>query len=208
MSQIDHLPKPRRVALPAAGLALAWFTMLTVGSGAADAAILHAFYAGDRPILAAAARSLTTLGDGPILILVAVLAAAVLLWQGHPRRGFSVIAVSLVGRLLVDVQKHAILRFRPENELHLVPVSSPSFPSAHAANSMIVALTLALVFFGGGRFKTAAVTVAVAFGFLVGLSRVVLGVHWPSDVVGGWAFAFLWVLLTVPLAERLFDSRR
>jgi undecaprenyl-diphosphatase len=208
MSEIDHLPKPRRIALPAAGFALAWFTMLTVGSGAADGHILHLFYAGDHPLLAAVARSLTMMGEGPVLILAAAVAAAILLWQGHPRRGFSVLAVSLVGRLLVDAQKYAILRFRPENEIHLVPVSSPSFPSAHAANSTILALTLALVFFGTGRFRGVAVALALAFGFLVGLSRVVLGVHWPSDVVGGWAFALLWVLLTLPLAERLFDSRR
>lgn len=182
--------------------------MLTVGSGAADSRILQLLYAGDRPAIAAAARALTTLGDGPVLILGAALAAAVLLWLGHPRRGFSVLAVSLVGRLLVDAQKYAILRFRPENELHLVPVSSPSFPSAHAANSTILALTLALVFLGTGRFRTAAVAFALTFGFLVGLSRIVLGVHWPSDVVGGWAFGLLWVLVTLPLAERLFDPRR
>jgi undecaprenyl-diphosphatase len=39
---------------------------------------------------------------------------------------------------------------------------------------------------------------------LIGTSRVMLGVHWPSDVVGGWAFGMLWVLLTLPPAERLF----
>jgi undecaprenyl-diphosphatase len=52
------------------------------------------------------------------------------------------------------------------------------------------------------RWHRAAAAGAILLSLLVGLSRVMLGVHWPSDVVGGWAFGLLWVLLTLRLAER------
>jgi undecaprenyl-diphosphatase len=94
------------------------------------------------------------------------------------------------------------MRFRPEDEIHLVPVSTPSFPSGHATSSMIVYLTLALVF-ASHRWKWPAVVGAILLSFCVGVSRVMLGVHWPTDVIGGWAFGLLWVILALPQAERL-----
>jgi undecaprenyl-diphosphatase len=62
---------------------------------------------------------------------------------------------------------------------------------------------------GRTRWRHAAAAGALLIAFLTGLSRVMLGVHWPSDVIGGWSFGLLWVLLTLPAAERLFggDSR-
>jgi undecaprenyl-diphosphatase len=118
-----------------------------------------------------------------------------------------VIAVTLVGRGLVEAQKYGIARLRPEDEVHLVPVSTPSFPSGHAASSMIVYLTLALVLASGTRWKWPAVAAALVLSFCIGLSRIMLGVHWPTDVIGGWAFGLLWVLLALPLAERLAERR-
>lgn len=196
------------MAIPAALLAALWFAMLTLGAGAADSAILGFLYSGDRPLLAAAARTLTVLGEGEVVVLLSVAAAAVLLWRGRPRVGLVLIAVTILGRILVNVQKYAIFRFRPENEEHLVAVYSPSFPSAHAANSMIAFLTIALLLTVGTRWSRPAAFAAIALSGLVGLSRAMLGVHWPSDVVGGWAFGLLWVLVALPRAERLAGSRR
>jgi undecaprenyl-diphosphatase len=63
-------------------------------------------------------------------------------------------------------------------------------------------LTLALALTRDTRWHRAAAAAAIVLSLLVGTSRVMLGVHWPSDVVGGWAFGLLWVLLTLRLAER------
>ena len=191
------------MAIPAALLALVWFAMLTLGAGAADTAILDFLYSGDRPVLATFARGFTIFGEGEVVVLISVAAAAYLLWRGHARRGLALIAVTLIGRILVNVQKYAIGRFRPENEDHLVQVYSPSFPSAHSANTMIVFLTVALLLSVGTPWARPAAYAAIALSVLVGLSRVMLGVHWPSDVVGGWVFGLLWVLIALPRAERL-----
>jgi undecaprenyl-diphosphatase len=75
---------------------------------------------------------------------------------------------------------------------------------------MIFYTTIALALTVGTRWHRAAVGAAVLLSLLVGTSRVMLGVHWPSDVVGGWSFGLLWVLLTMRLSEHLFraDSAR
>jgi undecaprenyl-diphosphatase len=68
---------------------------------------------------------------------------------------------------------------------------------------MIFDLAMALALTAGTRWHRAAAAGAVLLSLLVGISRVMLGVHWPSDVIGGWAFGMLWVLLTLRLAGRL-----
>jgi undecaprenyl-diphosphatase len=70
---------------------------------------------------------------------------------------------------------------------------------------MIFYLALALLL-ASHRHRFAAAAAAVVLALLVGTSRVMLGVHWPSDVIGGWAFGLLWLLLTLRPAERLFRS--
>ncbi len=67
---------------------------------------------------------------------------------------------------------------------------------------MIFYLTLALVLTAGTRWHRLAVAGALLLSLLIGTSRVMLGVHWPSDVIGGWSFGLLWVLLTLKLAGR------
>jgi undecaprenyl-diphosphatase len=109
----------------------------------------------------------------------------------------------LIGRGLSEIQKYAIARVRPALEPHLVLVRTPSFPSGHATSSMIFYLTLALALAPAGWRRRAAAC-AILLSLLIGTSRVMLGVHWPSDVIGGWAFGALWVLLTLRPAEQLF----
>jgi len=195
--------QPRRVAIPVALLAALWLAMLTLGAGAVDGLVLAAMYASDQPLIASIAAGFTVLGDAPVLILVSVAAAAWLLWKGKPRYGLAVISVTMIGRGLVQVQKYGIGRFRPEDHAHLVPVNNPSFPSGHSASSMIVYLTIAIMLTVGTRWTRPVVAAAAALSIMIGLSRMILGVHWPSDVVGGWSFGLLWVLVALPMAERL-----
>ena len=191
------------VTVAAVLFALLWLAMLTVGTGPADVEILRAVYAGGQPMLVAIAYGFTTLGSAWVTVPAGLAALGYLAWAGRKRAAIATFVVIAVGRMLVEAQKYSIARLRPDDQVHLVPISTPSFPSGHSANSMIVCLTLAIVFFGRTRWRYPAAAFAVLLSLCIGVSRVMLGVHWPTDVLGGWAFGLLWVMLALPLAERL-----
>lgn len=198
----------RALRFPAALIALTaiWLAMLLWGNGPADRAVYEALYAGARPTLVAVARLFTALGE-PTLLIAASAVVAVWLWfTGHRHLAAVFFAVTTFARLFSQLQKYWIGRERPDLESHLALVKSMSFPSGHATSSMAFYLTLALVLTQGSRWRAPAVAGALLMSFAVGLSRVMLGVHWPSDVVGGWAFGMLWVLLTLRLAGRWVEA--
>jgi undecaprenyl-diphosphatase len=186
-------------------LAAVWLAMLLTGGSSIDRTLYEALYAGHRPILLAIARAFTMLGEPTLLIAAGVLLALWLWWGGRGRLAAALIVVITTGRGLSEAQKYWIARARPDLDPHLVVVKTSSFPSGHAASSMIFYLSLALAFTAHGRSRFAA-TAAVLLSLMIGTSRVMLGVHWPSDVIGGWAFGMLWVLLTLRPAERLFRA--
>jgi len=180
--------------------------MLMFGGGPLDREIYEALYAGHRSELAAAARFFTAIGDPTVLIGAGVLCALGLWFTGHRHLPWVLAAIVLVGRGLSEAQKYWIARVRPDLEPHLVVVKTSSFPSGHATSSMIFFLTLALVLGAETRWQRPAVIAAILLSLAIGTSRVMLGVHWPSDVIGGWAFGMLWVLLTLRLAGRWIQA--
>lgn len=185
-------------------LAAVWLAMLRFGTGALDRQVYGLLYAGHRPVLAVIAHALTALGEPTVLVAAGFLVAGWLWWRQQGRLALALLLVVLVGRGLSEVQKYTAARMRPALEPHLVVVKTPSFPSGHATSSMIFYLALALALTAGKSWHRPAVAMAVLLSLLIGTSRVMLGVHWPSDVIGGWAFGALWVLLTLRPAERLF----
>jgi membrane-associated phospholipid phosphatase len=192
-----------RLIAVAALLAAIWLVMLLGGTGPLDRAVYEALYAGHRPLLLALARAFTALGEPTVLIAAGGACALWLWYAGRGRLGLILLLIALLGRGLSEVQKYEVARVRPALEPHLVVVQTQSFPSGHAASSMIFYLTLAIALTAGTRWHRIAAAVAVLLSLLIGTSRVMLGVHWPSDVIGGWAFGMLWVLLTLRPAERL-----
>ena len=177
-----------------------WLLMMLQGTGSLDLVALNALYSANRPVVRAAASILTLLGQWQSVILISVIAAAWLLYRRKVRSALLLLAVTLLGRALVELQKVGVHRQRPELE-HLVEVRSLSFPSAHSANSMILLLSLALIAAPQGHRRWAVIA-ALAGTFLVGITRPILGVHWPSDVIGGWSFGAAWVLAMLAVAER------
>jgi undecaprenyl-diphosphatase len=179
--------------------------MLLTGGGWLDRVIYEALYAGEHPALVLAARILTALGEPTVLISAGFFVAGWLLWRKQRSIAATLLLIILIGRGLTEVQKYWVARARPDIEPHLVIVKTSSFPSGHASSAMIFYLTLALALAAQTRWNRVAAGGAVILALLVGLSRVMLGVHWPSDVVGGWSFGMLWVLLTLRRAERLLE---
>ena len=193
-------------ALSVAFLAGLWLSMMLLGAGPVDQLLLGQLYAAHRPGLRAAAMLVTPLGNWQAVILLSLVAAFWLLYRRKIRSALLLLSVTLLGRGLVEIQKFGIARLRPDELEHLVPVKSLSFPSAHAANSMILLLSLATIAAPRDQ-RWWAVPAALVGTFMVGISRPMLGVHWPSDVIGGWAFGAAWVLVMLALSER-WPARR
>jgi undecaprenyl-diphosphatase len=153
--------------------------------------VLEWFVDERRAWLTSAAKALSAVGSVRVLGVVVALAIGWLLLRR--RRGDAVsIAVTAVGVVaLADLIKVVVDRPRPAT-LQLVPVASASFPSQHAAQAAAVLPALALIL-AHGRLRTALLAVAVPLAIAIGLSRVYLGVHYPTDVVAGWALGAAWL---------------
>jgi undecaprenyl-diphosphatase len=187
-------------------LAAIWLAMLLAGRGTLDRTIYGELYAGGHPTLVLIARILTACGE-PTVLIAGSATFALWMWRvGRARIGLALLLITTTGRALGEVQKYWIARARPDLEPHLVVIKTSSFPSGHATSSMIFYVTLAIALAVGAQRQRPAVAAAVLLSLLIGTSRIMLGVHWPSDVVGGWAFGLFWVLLTLRPAERLLRT--
>ena len=176
--------------------------MLLLGAGPVDRALLLELHAADAPWLALAAFGFTFLGNWTTLVPVTIVGALLLLWKRSWREALLLMAVTFTGRGLVILQKDFFDRLRPDENLRSVEVHYQSFPSGHSANSMMVYLTLALLL-APERQRRGWAIAAIVLSLLIGLSRPMLGVHWPSDVVGGWSLGLLWALLLLRIAQTL-----
>lgn len=140
---------------------------------------------------------ITALGGETVLTLAVALTIGFLAASRHLLAAALVFAGTVTGSIAVALAKSWVGRERPALIDHLVEVGSASFPSGHAANSAIIYLTIALVSIqviphrAARWFLLAATLLLVA---AIGVSRVYLGVHWPSDVLAGWSFGTLWAL--------------
>ncbi len=146
------------------------------------------------------AIALTNIGGAPGMIAILLVVIAVMAVQRRWKQAAVFGAIVISGRAVVELIKLLVDRPRPSFGPYPVGVSSLSFPSEHSASSMITFLAIALLI-APARYRGVAVSGAVSLSGLIGLTRPFLGVHWPSDVVGGWAFGILWVVTAVQLAK-------
>jgi undecaprenyl-diphosphatase len=191
-----------RVPIAIAATAIIWLAML-IGGGrgsSLDTALARSLYVGGNDLLTRNAIIFTEIGRGVVLLPLALLVTCFLIWRRRRRAALFLIMV-IGGRFLVELQKVVVARPRPDESPHLAAVYSLSFPSGHAANAMITALAIALLLPVRQRNRAIAVGIGVALALQIGASRVMLGVHWPSDVIGGWAFGLMWVMVCMRLAS-------
>lgn len=151
-------------------------------------------------------RDVTALGSVFTLTLVTVAVAGFFLIAR--RWGLALLVPLGIGGgwLLNGVLKEFFGRLRPDVVPHATQVFTPSFPSGHAMMSAIVYLTLGALLARAQprpRFKIYFLALAIAITLLVGVSRVYLGVHWPTDVLAGWALGAAWALAWWLIADRL-----
>ncbi len=157
----------------------------------------------------AAMVDITALGGTTALVLIVTLVSGFLMIRYYWFTLALVLAGTVSGSIVVVLIKNLVGRERPTLTDHLVQVSSLSFPSGHAANSAIVYLTMAVLINRtvsdriGQAYISAAAVLLVG---LIGFSRVYVGVHWPSDVLAGWAFGTLWAVAWWAIGKWAADS--
>jgi undecaprenyl-diphosphatase len=154
-------------------------------------------------------RDLTALGGVAMLTFLTVAAAGYLLLE-RKRHAAVFLLVAVTGGVLLSLAlKGSFSRPRPDLVPHGSYVSTTSFPSGHSMMSAITYLTLGALLartHPHPRIKAYVLMLAVLMTFAVGVSRVYLGVHWPTDVLAGWAAGATWALLCW-LAARWLQRR-
>lgn len=141
------------------------------------------------------ARDITALGSGTDLTLVSVVLVGFLCLNRRFRAAGYLIASLGSGMLLCQLLKELFVRRRPTVVAHLTHFDPESFPSGHSMGSALVYLTLGGIIsrqVKGPIAKFYFLSVALLITMLVGISRLYLGVHYPSDVLAGWAVGSLW----------------
>jgi undecaprenyl-diphosphatase len=146
--------------------------------------------------------ALSTVGKGQVVGAVALLAAGLMALMGRGRDAIVLVFTVAAQMATNPLLKLLFARVRPELYQHLDAVNDLSFPSGHSAQNACLYLLLALLVHR--RIGWLGVPLAI----LIGLSRVVLGVHWPSDVLGGWMEGAAFARLGATISRRLALSRQ
>ena len=132
-----------------------------------------------------------------LLAALGVVGLALVVRRGHRRTGMFLLIAAVGSEIMVDVAKRVVERHRPPIVLHLDPMTNGAFPSGHAFNAMVVVGAVLVAWWHvRGRPPARWIWVLGALvPFVVGLTRVYLGVHWITDVIAGWLLGALWVAL-------------
>jgi undecaprenyl-diphosphatase len=198
------------------GFALLADEVLEGGTQAFDRKVLLAFRHGDAlaplgpPWVHEGARDVTSLGGTAVLTLVTAIAAGFLALDGKRRMALFVCASVLGGLAVSTILKDVFHRPRPDLVPYSVYVSGASFPSGHSMMSAVTYLTLGALLARSQarkRLKAYFLLMAMLLTLAVGVTRVYLGVHWPTDVLAGWTAGAVWALLCW-LAARWLQSRQ
>jgi undecaprenyl-diphosphatase len=174
---------------------LRWAPLESVDHGAA--ARINNLVAGNS-VLVAVVKAVTWLGSGGVLWTVVGVAAVILAIRKRWRLAIYLL-VTAAGALVLDpVLKSLVGRLRPVVAHPIAHGNGNSFPSGHSLGSIVCYGAILLVFLpvARGRWRVTFVSVIVTLIALIGISRILLGVHYLSDVIGGWAIGITWLGLT------------
>ena len=157
-----------------------------------------------------AMEDITSLGSATIIVLFTILVIGYLLIQKKYYWLWLVLIATIGGAILVWGLKEFIGRTRPTVVTHLLQENSLSFPSGHSMMSAIVYLTQATLLSKiqeNRKAKIYIISTALLLTFLIGISRVYIGVHYPTDVIAGWVAGISWALLCWYVASILERKR-
>jgi undecaprenyl-diphosphatase len=174
----------------------------------ADADIVRAFADHRGPALTHAAEVLTYLGNVIVLGVLTIGLGLVLRFGPADVRWPFLPALALAAAAIIDpLAKLAVGRPRPPAELAALIEKATGYPSGHSAQSAAAWIAMAFVLGVATRHRRRWVIGGVVVAALVGITRIVLGVHSPTDVLGGWSLGLACTLLLVELRERMTRGR-
>lgn len=151
-------------------------------------------------------RDITAMGGIAILTICTLAIAGFLFMERRFAAMWLILIATTGGLLLSGVLKWLIARDRPDIGERLSNIYTTSFPSGHSMMSAVVYLTLGSLLSRITRERSVKVYflfVALTLTFLVGVSRVYMGVHWPTDVLAGWTAGLVWAILCWLVAKWL-----
>ncbi len=153
-----------------------------------------------------AMKDITSLGSATVIVIFTIIIVGYLLLRKKYYWMWLVIIATIGGALLVWGLKEFIGRTRPEIVTHLLKENSLSFPSGHSMMSAIVYLTQATLITKieeSRKVRIYIISTALFLTMLIGISRVYIGVHYPTDVLAGWIAGISWALLCWYVASLL-----
>ncbi len=160
---------------------------------------LHQF---SNPSLNNLMLTITNLGNPNFVVVVVTLSLAVLWWRRY-RQEAKIFAIACLGAFILNtVLKLLFSKPRPELWDRLITEQSFSFPSGHALGSLVLYGFLAYLLatyhpkFSQFIYSMAGVVIAA-----IGISRLYLGVHWPTDVIAGYGVGFLWLMMCIAMLK-------
>lgn len=195
-----------RLGLVLAVLAVAWLFMLRYGFGATDRTILEVVYVGDHPYMKFLALRLGYFGAPQAIMLLVLGAGLYLLFNRDYWRAPVPLLATLAAHWACLAQQIAVGRPRPHDLDGLPPFDAPSFLPTRVVDPMTAYLLVALLLTHGSLHRRSLLAAAALIGGSNGIVRVVLGHHWPSDAVAGWAFG-TGVALAAYYMSRLLPKR-
>ncbi|MEU1550608.1 phosphatase PAP2 family protein [Nocardia sp. NPDC005745] len=149
------------------------------------------------PGLTAVAKAVSIVGGTLAMGIFATVGCVVLAWRRLWQGVLVVAAAALGASILVAGGKHLVGRSRPAPMYQLVIETNQSYPSGHTLGSTVVIgvlLIISLPYLRRRVIRVAAITAAVFAVTAIGLSRLYLGVHWPTDILAGWLLGGAWLL--------------
>lgn len=160
---------------------------------------LHQFI---NPSLNNVMLTITSLGNPSFVVVVVTVSLAILWWRRY-RQEAKIFAIACLGAIILNTGlKLLFSKPRPELWDRLITEKSFSFPSGHALGSLVLygflAYLLATHYPHFSRFIYGIAVVAIA---AIGISRLYLGVHWPTDVIAGYGVGFLWLMMCIAMLK-------
>ncbi|HWE50813.1 MAG TPA: phosphatase PAP2 family protein [Bryobacteraceae bacterium] len=158
------------------------------------------------PGVVEAARDITALGSMVVLGILTFSTAIFLTLDGKARLALFLAVSISAGAVLSLLLKDAFDRPRPEIVPHAAYASNSSFPSGHSMMAALTYMTLGAMLAADHkrkRLKSFFLLIPALLVLLIGVSRVYLGVHWPTDVLAGWTAGGTWALISLLVVKRL-----